>query len=68
VPILASVAYPKGRARRKEFDKALNLPVHVSRALPFGCYICGEHFHSSELDFLAGGLQIADSVIPTLVC
>lgn len=68
--ISTSVAYPKGRSRRKEFDRALNLPSHISRALPFGCYICGEHFRPSELDCSSGtgSLQISESVIPTLVC
>lgn len=66
--IFSSVVYPKGKNRRKEFDNALCLPIHVSDALPAGCYICGSHFPSNEISYsMAGPAQITESTVPSLV-
>jgi hypothetical protein len=68
-PIAESVLYPKGKQRRAEFTSALKLPAHVAEALPNGCFICGEHFKSVDIETSdgVGPAQISEFAVPCLV-
>ncbi|CAD5208823.1 unnamed protein product [Bursaphelenchus xylophilus] len=46
-PLGQCLIYPK--ARRREFDEALNLPKHISDALPTSCCICIRHFDDEDV-------------------
>jgi hypothetical protein len=65
--ISASIPYPKGRKRRTSFDIALDLPSHVSDALPEGSFICGEHFEPDEIEFGKDAAEIQEDAIPSKV-